>query len=165
MYSLKPACMQRVPLLGGTGRPRRAAHQLAAAAHQTAGTAQQHQRKQLFAPPSKHETPSRTQHTAAGPRVAAITLIPLFGSFLATPGAADARRVCLDIPDAIADLDPGQLLHSPWAALGVALAALALLPRVIRAAARWFLAPALVAGAFYVALQHPEASAAALQVR
>lgn len=125
------------------------------------------------AAPPKRAAP-RAPARAPAPRPTAplllrplLLLLPL----LAPPGAP-AREVTLDVPDALADLlssssSPSAaalhlLLRSPWLALGASLLALALLPRVLRAAARWLLWPALAAALAFAALTSPDAAAGAL---
>jgi hypothetical protein len=49
------------------------------------------------------------------------------------PAAAQAKTISIDLPDAIADFNAWELLHSPWLALGLAVAALTLLPGIIKA--------------------------------
>jgi len=87
---------------------------------------QRQQRRQQPVQLTKQPTPTPpTAPAAAGALAAAWATLLL-------PAAAQARQVCLDLPDVVADLDVVSLLHSPWAVLGLALAALTLLPRIIK---------------------------------
>ncbi|WIA37274.1 hypothetical protein OEZ86_014217 [Tetradesmus obliquus] len=78
-------------------------------------------------------------------------------------GSAAAAKIEVDVPDFLVDNNPlDSVLHSPVLAVGAAVLALLLFPKLIRLAISYLLYPAIAALLAYLAISHPEATASSI---
>jgi hypothetical protein len=84
---------------------------------------------------------------------------------LLTAGGAAAAKIEVDVPDFLVDNNPlDAVLHSPVLAVGAAVLALLLFPKLIRVAINYLIYPVIVALLAYLAISHPEQTANSIYV-
>jgi hypothetical protein len=91
-----------------------------------------HRKRAQPDPPLPHAPPPAPSCAPLPPPVAAAAALAA-AAVLSAAGPAAARQVCLDLPDGLPRADMGDLLHSPWAVLALAILAVGLLPRILQA--------------------------------
>jgi hypothetical protein len=90
-------------------------------------------RRARRAPAAARRAPPPAAPPRPPPRLPLAAAAPLASGLLAA-GPASARHMCLDLPDTLPlGIDAGDLLHSPWVVLGLAILAVGVLPRLLQA--------------------------------
>jgi hypothetical protein len=113
---------------------------------------------------TSEDIPSTFQTPVAAP-VSSSVMTATTAHLLLAAGSAAAAKIEVDVPDFLVENNPlDAVLHSPVLAIGAAVLALLLFPKLIRVAINYLIYPVIVALLAYLAISHPEQTANSIYV-